>query len=185
VLQRLAGDVVRLCRRAFDGRAGGPGFGSLRVLGLADVEAAALDVPDDPVSVDEDGVGDGLTVEELAEDVLRVDDGGEGGSGLFDVGTGLLRALGVDGYGKDFNALRLVPAVVVLPDRQLLAAGSPGSPHEEDELLASIGIEADFAAVQGLQCECGEHATHTHARLVLDCHSFSPGRSLRGRRPRG
>ena len=176
VLQRLACDVV--CaprRRAVDGGAGGPAFGGLRVLGFTDVEASPLDVPDDPVSVDEDGVGDGLAVEELAEDVLPIDDRWEGGGGLFDVGTRLVGALGVDGYGEDLNALRLVPLVVVLPDRQLLAAGSPGGPHEEDKLFASIGIEADFAAVQGLQCEWGEHPSHAHARFVLDRHSFSPG----------
>lgn len=174
VCERLGGDVVRASGCAFDGRAGGEGLGGLRVLGLTDVEAAALDVPDDAVGIDEDRVGDGLAVEELAEDVLAVDDGGEGGAGLLDVGARSLRALGVDGYGEDLNALRLVPAVVVLPDRQLLAAGSPGCPHEEDELLTSICVEGDFPAVEGVECQGGEHASDAHARFVLDCHTFAP-----------
>lgn len=180
--QRLGGDAARV-GRGVDGGAGGPGFGGLGVLGLADVEAGALDVADDAVGIDEDGVGDGLAVEELAEDVLSVDDGGEGGAGLVDEGAGALGALGIDGYGEDFN-LRLVPAVVVLPDRQLLAAGSPGGPHEDDELLASIGVEADLAAVEGRQGEGGERVSDAHGRFVLDCHSSLRGGTVRGRRPR-
>lgn len=175
VCERLGGDVVRASRCAFDGSAVGEGLGGLGVLGLADVEAAALDVPDGALGVDEDGVGDGLAVKELAEDVLAVDDGGEGGGGLLDVGARSLRALGIDGYGEDLNALGLVPAVVVLPDRQLLAAGSPGGPHEEDELLATIGVEGDFPAVEGLQRNGGECSSDANARFVLDCHSCSPG----------
>ena len=45
--------------------------------------------------------------------------------------------------------------IELLPYRQLVTAGSPGSPHEDDELLATIVAEARFLTIQSRQREIG------------------------------
>ncbi len=137
--------------RRFSG--GGPGRGYLPVIGLDDVKAGILQVANDAVFVDEDGVGDGLEAEDAAEEVVAVYDSGEGGAGVFDEGAGLVRALGVDGDGEDNDVFSAVLSEELLPDRQLTAASSPGGPHEDDHLPAPVGGEGDEVAVEGRQGE--------------------------------
>ena len=72
-----------------------------------------------PRLIYEEGVGHGLEAEQPAQQIVFIDQGGVGGSGLFDVGTGLLGALCVHGHGYHLNALVPVLGVELLPHGQL------------------------------------------------------------------
>lgn len=127
----------------------------LAVRRLADVEAAKLCVADNVCFVDEEDVGHGLKAKERPEMVFRVHSVGKGRCGALNVGTGFSRSLEVDSHGDDRDLSLSVMGAEFLPDRQLLATCSPGSPHEKNQLAPTVVAQVHDAAIHGRQGKIG------------------------------
>ena len=70
--------------------------------------------------------------------------------------------------------------IELLPYRQLVAAGSPGSPHEDDDLLATIVGQAYMLSVEGTKGEVRGLLAHIDPTECLNCH-LNSSLSIRSR----
>src|SRR5262249_57124218 len=96
-------------------------------------------------------------------DVLGVDQGGMPWRRPLDVRTGVLRTL-VEGDGDRDEAAITELFIQCLPDRQVLAASSPGGPGDEERLATSMIRQPMRAAL------------HVRQREVPRFHPGKPGR---------
>jgi len=105
------------------------------VLWVFDPESAVFRKADNAILVDENAVRDSAIVEQRRCYAFLIDDGRILGIRRFDEWFGQMRAAVFERDGDEFEVVRCVARVEILPAWQLFAASSPRAPEEEQELL--------------------------------------------------
>ena len=82
--------------------------------------------------------------------------------------------LGIHRHSNQFKALVLMLLIKSLPAWQLFPAGSPRSPGEKQDPLATIIAQTNFAAIQTLQCKIGREIADFYCSFL--CRHRSNGK---------
>ena len=144
------------------------------VLGFVDREAAVLRVANEAGFVDQDAVRDNPEIEKRRCQPLLVNDSGVLRRGGLNERLGQFRAAVFECYRDEFEFVGFVAGVEILPAWQLLAASSPRSPEEKQQLPAAQRPEIKLPAIELRQPDLREILSDPSACIRRCCHHNPP-----------